>query len=394
MKAPALAVLLSAAALLLGGCLSFQREAPRPGRTTLGAPLVVVPALSLGNYLIVEARWDKFGPYHFLVDTGSSVTLISPELARRYPAKDIPMETLPRVRVRSASGGTTLLEPTTLRRLELGEARFGDVRALVYDCKDLSAHLGVKIDGILGFPLFRETVLTLDYPRSRVLLQPRSPAPLTPGVTIPFNNERRTPLIPLKLGEQGLTALIDSGSDGPLSLNLAGLAADFAVLPRPGVAIGTLTGDHLQHIGRWRQPLLIGDYAVTRPIVDVTDELSSLGGEILRHFTVTFDQERNQVTFYREVRGPVTLPPRRSSGLSFTKLPAYWRVVSVVPDSPASDAGVQGGDLVTRINDEPVAQWNYARFEQLVATATEIRFTFLNGSQETTHPLAVFELVR
>jgi hypothetical protein len=259
---------------------------------------------------------------------------------------------------------------------------------------DLSAHLGVKIDGILGFPFSarrcsRSTTRVHASCSSRV--PPRrsrraSPSPSTTSVA--------RPLIPLKLGEQGITALIDSGSDGPLSLNLAGLAADFAQLPRPGVAIGTLTGDHLQHIGRWRQPLLIGDYAVTRPIVDVTDELSSLGGEILRHFTVTFDQERNQVTFYREVRGPVTLPPRRSSGLSFTKLPAYWRVVSVVPDSPASDAGVQGGDLVTRINDEPVAQWNYARFEQLVATATEIRFTFLNGSQETTHPLAVFELVR
>ena len=28
----------------------------------------------------------------------------------------------------------------------------------------------MKIDGILGFPLFRETILTLDYPHKRVLL--------------------------------------------------------------------------------------------------------------------------------------------------------------------------------------------------------------------------------
>lgn len=386
-------VLLGALALLLGGCVHFKREAPRPGRTKLDAPLVIVPAATVGNYLIVETKWDKHGPYHFLVDTGSSTTLVTPELAARYPAKNQPPEATPRIRVRSANGGTTLLAPTTLRRLELGDARFEDVRAVIFDCKELSAHLGLKLDGILGFPLFRETVLTLDYPRSRLLLTPRTAEALRPGVTIPFNNEHRTPLIPLQLGDQSITALIDSGSDAPLSLNLSGLAANFATLPRPGVAVGTLTGDHLQHIGRWRTPLLIGDYRVDHPIVDVTDDLTSIGAELLKYFTVTFDQEHNEVTFYRAERGPVELPARRSSGLSFSKTPAYWRVVSVVPDSPANTAGVQGGDLVTRINDEPVAQWNFLRFNALVASAGEIKFTFLEGTAEKSRTLPVFTLV-
>ena len=394
MKPRLVTAVLCAAALLLGGCFTFQREAPRPGRTTLEAPLVTVPAVVLGNLLLVETKWDRHGPYRFLVDTGSSATLVTPELARRYAAKNPPPETMPQVRNRSARGGTALLDTAVISRLEIGDARFEDVRVLVHDCRDLSTHLGVKIDGILGFPLFRETILTLDYGRAQLLLQPRSASPaIPPGVTIPFNNEFRTPIIPLKLGEQGIAALIDSGSDAPLSLNLAGLAADFAELPRPGGAVGTLSGDHLQYIGRWRQALRIGDYTVERPIVDVTEELSALGGGILRHFTVTFDQERNQVTFYREAPGPVVLPPRRSSGLSFTKHPAYWRVVSVVPDSPAHAAGVQGGDLVTRIDGEPVAAWNYRRFERLVAGANEIRFSFLHGNEEITRTLAVFELV-
>lgn len=388
-----LVVLLCAMAMLASGCTSLRREAPRPGRTTLDTPLVVVPATTIGNYLIVETKWDKHGPYRFLIDTGSSTTLVTPELAARYPATNQPPETTPKVRVRSGTGDTVVLAPTTLRRLELGGARFEDVRALVHDCRELSAHLGVKLDGILGFPLFRETVLTLDYPHSRLVLTPRAAEPLRPGVTIPFNNERKTPLIQLRLGDQNITALIDSGSDAPLSLNLAGLATDFATLPRPGGAVGTLSGDHLQHLGRWRQPLLIGDYTVNQPLVDVTDGLTSIGAEILKYFTVTFDQEHNEVTFYREVRGPVELPARRSSGLSFSKTPAYWRVVSVVPDSPANTAGVQGGDLVTRINDESVAQWNFVRFEALVASAKEIRFTFLNGSQETKLTLPVFVLM-
>lgn len=379
--------------LLLAGCSTLQREAPRPGRTTLGSPLVLVPATTIGNYLIVEARWDRHGPYRFLVDTGSSTTIVTPELAVRYQAKNVPPEALPRVRVRSASGDTTVLSSTTLRRLELGDARFETVQVLVHDFKELSNHLGVKIDGLLGFPLFRETVLTLDYPKSRLLLQRRRTALLHPGAIIPFNNERRIPFITLTLGDQPFTALIDSGSDAPLTLNLAGLAADFEILPRPGTLIGTLTGDHLQHVGRWRAPLVIGAYQIPRPIVDVTDAFSSLGGGILRHFTVTFDQERNRVTFHREQHGQIVLLPKRSSGLSFSKLPAYWRVVSVVPDSPAERAGVQAGDLVARINDQPVAEWNFIRFEQLVASAGEINFSFLHGNQVVVRKIPVFALV-
>ncbi|HYP18151.1 MAG TPA: retropepsin-like aspartic protease, partial [Opitutus sp.] len=262
---------LLAASVLLSGCQLFRRELPRPGRTELDSPLVVLPAKTLSNHLVVEAKWDKRGPYHFLVDTGASVTLVSPELAARYAAKNAPPPTTPLVRVKSADGETALLTATTLRRIELGDALFENVQALIYDCDEISAHLGVRIDGILGFPLFRETILTLDYPQSRILLQRRSAQPLLPGTPIPFNNDRKTPIIPLRLGEQTLVALIDSGSDASLSLNPVGLQPTFAVPPRAGATIATLSGDREQHIGRLGHDLAIGDYIVERPVVDLTD---------------------------------------------------------------------------------------------------------------------------
>ena len=375
------------------GCTLFQREMPRPGRTKLDAPLVILPAVTLSNYLVVEAKWDKRGPYHFLIDTGASVTLVSPEIASRYVAKDAPPAATPLVRVRSATGETALLTSTTLRRIELGGARFENVQALIYDCTALSAHLGVKIDGILGFPLFRETLLTLDYPQSRVLLQRRSASPLLPGTPIDFNNDRKTPIIPLRLGDQTFVALIDSGSDVALSLNPVGLNPKFAVSPRPGAMVSTLIGDRTQRIGRLAETLFIGDYAIDQPIADMTDELTSLGGAILKHFTVTFDQEHSRVTFYRGSHLPVPPEPRRSAGLSFDKTPAYWRVASVIEGSPAAGAGVQEGDLVTRINGESVALWDLPRYQQLVNSAAEIGFTFLTGTQENEKRLPVFVLI-
>jgi hypothetical protein len=378
---------------LVTGCFTFHREPPRPGRTKLDSPPVVLSALTVSNYLVVEAKWDRHGPYHFLIDTGASVTLVSPELAARYGKKNpFPPDT-PLVRVKSAGGETALLAPTMLRRIQLDGARFEDVQALIYDCAPLSAHLGMKIDAILGFPLFRETLLTLDYPHSQVLLQERGAAPLAGGSTIAFNNARKTPIIPVQLGDQTFAALIDSGSDAALSLNPVGLQPVFAVAPRPGATVGTLTGDREQRVGRLAATLTIGDYALVRPVADLTDELASLGGGILRNFTITFDQERNRVTFQRDAPGPIPPEPRRSAGLSFTKTPAYWRVASVVPGSPAAAAGVQAGDLVTRLNGEPVARWDIRRYELLVATATAIEFTFLTGQQEIPRRLDVFDLV-
>lgn len=386
--------LLTSSFFFLTACVSSRREAPRPGRTTFGSPLVILPAQNLGDCLIVEVKWDRTGPYRFLIDTNSSVTLVSPDLAKRYVLKNEPPPfNAPQVHVRSADGGTVLLAATTLRRIELGEAKFDDVPVLIYDCAQLSAHFGVKIDGILGFPLFRETLLTLDYPRSRVLLNPTTPAPQLPGATIPFNNSSKTPLIPIRLGDTTFIALIDSGSTAALSLNPVGLQASFAAGPRPGPVVSTLSGDHPSLVGRLSDTLTIGDYALPRPTVDVTDELSSIGGEVLKNFTVTFDQERGQVTFYREATTPISFEPHRSVGLSFSKTPAYWRVVGIVPDSPAAQAQVQPGDLVTRINGEPVAQWDLRRFEQLVATARSITFTFLNGTTEKNTTLSVFDLV-
>ena len=390
--------LAGAASALLAGCFSFSfhREKPRPGRTAVDSPLVVLPAQKLGTYLVIEAKWDRAGPWHFIVDTGSTVTHVSPEFAKRYGVKNPGPPTAPDIRVKSATGETLVLAPVTLHRLELGDAHFDDVPAVVNaaSCAQFSAHLGVKIDGILGFPLFRETLLTLDYPRERILLAPAGSTALIPGVVIPFNNANKTPIIDVRVGERTFIALLDSGSDSALSINaVGGLSPFFAYGPREGTIVSTLTGDHPQQIGRLDEPLAIGSYIIAKPIADLSDELSAIGGAILENFAVTFDQEHDRVTFHRETTAPLPPSPRRSAGIAFAKTPAYWRVVGVVPDSPAAATAVETGDLVTRINGVAVAHWDFSRYEQLVAHADTINFTFLHGARETEKTLRVFDLV-
>jgi hypothetical protein len=387
----------AAALAALPGCVTRARRAP--ARTLVEPQATILPARIVSNLFTVETRWDDGKTYRFLIDTGSTISYVSPDIARRYALK--PKRGTPprRVRVRSANGGELELEAVTLRRLTLGESSFERVAALVFDCADLSSHLGLRIDGIIGFPVFRDTLLTLDYPDARLVIAPYPlatppPAPASPlRAVIAFNNQQGTPLIPIQMGNESFIVLIDSGSDGSLSLNPVGLHPRFANGPRIGTLISSLQGDRRQLTGRLDQDVLIGGHRIARPIVDLTDQLSSIGGEFLRNFTVTFDQRRNQVTFARATDGIVTMPPRRSTGLAFARSNVYWRVLTVIPETPAASLPVQAGDLCVRINGEQVERWTFDRYAALVKTAARITYTFLAGSHETDVEVPVIELV-
>ena len=378
---------------LLGGCALWQRPASQPGRTKLAAPLVILPAKTIGGYLIVEVPEGRREPRHFLLDTGSSLTLISPELAQAISEQDKPATQLTPIRVKSARGDSVSLPAAMLPVLKLGGVRFEDISVAIYDTAALSAHLGVKIDGILGFPLFRHTLLTLDYPQSRVVLAPSDSVANVPGTPIPYTTHHRTPIIPVKIGDNTLSVLIDSGSDAALNLHPGLREIPYTQPPRPIAFVGTLTGNHALQVTRLTQTMSFAGQTFPSPIVHLTDELTSIGGEVLKHFSLTFDQTRSRVSFHRDSRKPIAQPALRSTGLNFRKTPAYWRVVNIVPESPASAGSFQVGDLVSRINGESVAQWDLARYEQLLTEESEITYTLLQGTVESSVTLPVTELV-
>ena len=136
--------------LLSTGCSITPRRSP--GRTLVEAKSTILPARIISNFFVVETKWADGRTYRFLLDTGSTVTYVTPDLAKRFAVKER-KGTPPRtVRVRSASGGEIELPAITLQKLTLGRATFERVSALVFDFADFSGHLGLQIDGIIGFP--------------------------------------------------------------------------------------------------------------------------------------------------------------------------------------------------------------------------------------------------
>lgn len=387
---------LGLACIFFTGC-AMVGERPGPAVTTQGPRVSIVPARIVSNFFLVEAKQADGKPYRFMIDTGSSATLVSPALASALRLKE---KGQPRtMRVRGANGTEVELPAITLREISLGDVHFARVPAREYDFAELSVHVGLPIDGVLGFSLFRDTLCTLDYPNARLELAPVTF--LAPTVakstdrtaTINYDNGQSTPLVTVQMGNESFVILLDSGSDGSLSLNPAGLHPRFSQGPRSGNLAATLGGDRPQLVGRLAQNVNLGSHVIQEPVVDLTDQLSSLGGELLRHFKLTFDQRRSLVTLVRDTDGPIQMPSRRSTGISFQRLSAYWKVISLIPDTPVNALPVQTGDLCIRINGEPVGAWNYDRYTALLREADKITYTFLNAAKERDHEVTVFDLV-
>jgi len=389
-------LLASVFCLLISGCIS--RTGRGPAATHVEPQPVRVPAQVIANFFFVETTQADGQTYRFMVDTGSSVSYVSAPLAdalKRKEKRKGPPRTLV---VRGANGKDFELPAVTLRTFRLGEAHFDDVPAVIYDFSEFSAHVGFKIDGLIGFPLFRDTLLTLDYPAAQLEIAPNPLVALPPvrqprTSVIPYNRELSTPLIPVQMANESFFVLIDSGSDLGLSLNPAGLHPRFVHGPRVGMMVGSLDGNKRQLVGRLEQNIVMGTQLVQQPVVDLTEQLSSVGGELLRYFRLTFDQQRHLVTLVRSSDGPVEMPGRRSTGLSFRRFPNYWRLLAVVPDTPNSSMPVESGDLCVRINGELVEKWTLERYTELVQSAPKITYTFLSGAKEIDHEVKVFELV-
>jgi hypothetical protein len=351
---------------------------------------VTVPASVIADFFIVEAHVAGQGPFNFVVDTGSSVSLVSPALARRVGA-------LPRaaLEIRSPSQRTTTLPAVTLPRLDLGAAHFSDVRAAVFDFGDLSRQLGKRIDGIVGFPVFRDVVFTIDYPARRLVIDPQGSLTGWIGDAIDCHGDGDLPLASLDVGGRRVIALIDTGSDSALVLNPGTDAARFVRGSRRGTVRATISGDEPQFIGRLAADVRIGPHRVETPVVEMAEGLPSLGNGVLKHFAVTFDPRHQRMALRRDASSPVQIAAQRSVGLGFARGEADWRVAAVVPDTPAEALDIRVGDRCVRINGERTSEWPLERYQSLLRTSQTVTFTFASASgRETEWRLPVVELVR
>lgn len=132
------------------------------GAQTEVAIRLAAPAKPL---ILVDVHANGHGPFQFAIDTGTSTTAITPDLAR-----ELRLETSP-VGAGTTGGAPVDFSAGSLQSFQLGGVKIDNVAVVVADFFNmLSAAVGAKLDGIVGYNFLRNYKVVIDYPGETLTL--------------------------------------------------------------------------------------------------------------------------------------------------------------------------------------------------------------------------------
>ncbi len=254
-----------------------------------------IPMYVSENRILVMLRVGDHPPAPVVFDTGTSGNILDLAYAKRLG--------LPNLRPSNATDGTLghVVEgyETALKGARLGGVPIGDETATVLD---------YPIDdqvGIFGPNNFRGRLVTLDFERSRILIEPKGAATTPKGAGIPYA-EDGLPQVPLEIAGKRIMATLDSGNDAPLLLPL-GMAKGLP-LRGPLVAVGqsvSAAGTQTTYRARLKGKVRVASVELKdAELLFVDKTVPNVGFPLIRRLRLTFDpsEARMWTTGRRSVR--------------------------------------------------------------------------------------------
>ena len=289
-----------------------------------------------GLWIIPITFGDNPDPLRLVLDTGASSTSVDPDSIRRVFGKHVKIGR----NVRLKDG-------------QAGPLRIHKLKARVHQMDHLSRALGTEMDGILGFPTFRDFLLVLDYAALEVRIA-EGALPDVDGETVFQDHGKVRPFLAIEIAGTRVPVLVDSGSAGGLTLRAAD-PLTWETAPRPLSGSVRYNEIRIKKGGRATDVLAYGPLTIERPTVDIIENGTRLSGQkILSRFEWTFDQRRRRIRMIPDSDEPIRMPPVRSLGLAFRPVEEGMEVVKVFPDTPGEEAGIRKGDIVVAIDGTPI----------------------------------------
>lgn len=348
------------------------------GELEVGArsPAAVHVFVERGLVFVPARLGDR--PVHLLLDSGLQFSVLNADRASELGFEISGWRSIP-----SGSGPVRLGFAPRLP-IEIDGARFEPRRLPAMRLGFLEPYLGHRLDGILGHDFLSLAVVEIDYEREILRLHDSTGySPPEDAATIPIEITGREVFASAELdplvGEPVRARLkIDTGSVSGL-----GLEGSFVVrhelvesgqptVPVPGVGLGGPTDSQAFRLER----LSIGPFGLTRPFAFSTAASSredegagTLGGEVLRRFTVTFDYTRRRIILQPGPRLGDPFP-FNSSGLTLLAVGEdlqNLKVRDVVPGSPADWAGIREGDEIVSLKGRPARDLTLGDAESLLS---------------------------
>ena len=355
---------------------AFGQDLPdTPRGTKLPDLPVTVPMELHGVYPVVTASVNGQGSYRFLVDTGAAGC----GRINALPAERLKLKEVGEVITGDPSGRhEETAKRVGVESISLGGAVFSDLAMLRHDNRGIMDQGREGIDGILGFGLFHDCLVTFDYPNRKLIIE-HGVLPVPDGRSIfAFRSPHGIPEIPLRIGELEVDADIDSGSMGSVSIPQT-VASKLKFNSDPVVVGKASTGLNEFEI---REATLdgavqLGTYVIPNPVVAVYDIFprANIGGQFLQEFSIALDQRNQRVRFRRDGDQPIAIRPRVRVGVMMKPAAGGLKVDSIVPRSPAEKAGILPGDIIARVNGACAEELGLEGVRQLFSTPNPIKLS-------------------
>ncbi|MCA1641539.1 MAG: aspartyl protease family protein [Acidobacteria bacterium] len=364
-----------------------RRAMPPAARFASGRSPLRVPFDLSNDLVLIRGRVNASAPLWFIFDTGASVTVIDAKAARRL-----------RLKTRGSVTGTGAAGEATAARLDAASISFGgavvdNLTLYALPLESFAASFGRPVGGVVGNDVIGRFVVEIDYAKRVVNFHdPASYHYRGAGSVVPVTIEDDG--LPFARGEveiEGRAPLackfeIDTGSTGAVLFNTPFVREHdllSSVSRSKGINIGGVGGTGSAVLGRVGA-VRLGGFTLREPVARfsqatkgdyASDKYDALmGGEVFRRFKLVVDLSRRRLIF--EPNAALADPFEADmSGIELVADGARFStylIDDVDKGSPADEAGVRGGDILTAIDSRPARS----------LTLEEIRAMFRRDGQE------------
>jgi predicted aspartyl protease len=257
------------------------------------------------------------GPFRFVIDTGTGGdALVTPELAAK-----VGLPTIGHATLSDPSGQGGKKAPIVfIQSLQVAGVEFSSIRAISHP---FFAEAGT-CEGLLGFTLFRDYLLTLDFPNRLVTLSNGALVPDGGKSVLPFRMPEGVPIATLKVdGLQPVEAQLDSGGGGLVLPEKLAAHLKYDIDPVVFASGRSVSTRFEMKAAKLASDVRLGRYTFTHPVVEIHPAfpLVNFGSPPMQIFAITFDQKNLLVRFAANQKRFTLSAP--ASPTRITNAPAY-----------------------------------------------------------------------